>query len=234
MRALYIDRSNVTSLGMLQTMLQLTRGIHLVAHLKDFELVNHYFREKMIDVLIFNTSALSQKGIPFLRGLRARNTHVRVYAMLSVLDRISIEYLRQCRNVSGIFSVETTVEGFHSFISRSVCRNEAILSSDVEEFYYRDDVTGNFSKHPNLFDNLTRREFDVLILSLDGLRNKEIADMLNISAKTVCTHRCNIREKFHVRTMQEVYKISLELKSDLVLQRQYLDQLRSTHDSDQA
>ena len=48
---------------------------------------------------------------------------------------------------------------------------------------------------------LTPREVEVLTLIVRGLINKEIADRLNISLPTVVTHRKNINDKLHARSV---------------------------------
>lgn len=48
---------------------------------------------------------------------------------------------------------------------------------------------------------LSDREIEVLSLIVKGLINKEIADRLNIGLSTVVTHRHNIMEKLHVKSV---------------------------------
>ena len=51
---------------------------------------------------------------------------------------------------------------------------------------------------------LSPREIEVAILLAKGLINKEIADRLNISITTVITHRKNIMEKLHARSLADI------------------------------
>lgn len=51
---------------------------------------------------------------------------------------------------------------------------------------------------------LSSREVEVAILLAKGFINKEIADRLNISVTTVITHRKNIMEKLHARSLADV------------------------------
>ena len=60
-------------------------------------------------------------------------------------------------------------------------------------------------------DQLTQREREVLDLIIVGKLNKQIADMLDISIKTVEVHRSRVMEKMKVTTVAELVKISLEL-----------------------
>lgn len=59
----------------------------------------------------------------------------------------------------------------------------------------------------NKLSSLSRREMDVLKHVLDGKQNREIADALCISIKTVEFHRANIREKLGVTSLPELFKL---------------------------
>ena len=56
---------------------------------------------------------------------------------------------------------------------------------------------------------LTPRENQVLERITAGRLNKQIADDLNISIKTVEAHRANIMTKVEARTVAELIKIAL-------------------------
>ena len=59
--------------------------------------------------------------------------------------------------------------------------------------------------HPEPKDQLlSSREVEVAVLLCKGLINKEIADRLNISTTTVISHRKNIMEKLHARSMADI------------------------------
>jgi DNA-binding NarL/FixJ family response regulator len=51
---------------------------------------------------------------------------------------------------------------------------------------------------------LSAREMEVAVLLAKGLINKEIGDRLNISVTTVITHRKNIMEKLHARSLADI------------------------------
>lgn len=56
------------------------------------------------------------------------------------------------------------------------------------------------------FLSLTKREYQVLDLVVEGKLNKEIAHALNISIKTVELHRSNIMQKMKAKTIAELVK----------------------------
>ncbi|HEV2209065.1 MAG TPA: response regulator transcription factor [Verrucomicrobiae bacterium] len=54
--------------------------------------------------------------------------------------------------------------------------------------------------NPEAADELTEREREVLVLIADGLYNKEIADRLGVSTRTVETHRENLMNKLKIHS----------------------------------
>ena len=61
-------------------------------------------------------------------------------------------------------------------------------------------------RNQTLLGRLTPRERQVLDLIASGRLNKQIADDLSISIKTVEAHRANIMDKFEVRTMADLMR----------------------------
>ncbi len=61
---------------------------------------------------------------------------------------------------------------------------------------------------------LTNRENEVIKLICDGLINKEIADQLNISIRTVDAHKCNIMHKLGLKSNVELVKYAI--KNELI------------------
>jgi FixJ family two-component response regulator len=57
--------------------------------------------------------------------------------------------------------------------------------------------------------SLSNRERDVLMHMMEGKQNREIAEAMNISVKTVEFHRANIREKLGVTTLPELFRLVL-------------------------
>ena len=60
-----------------------------------------------------------------------------------------------------------------------------------------------------LLSKLTSREAQVLERIVAGRLNKQIADDLGISIKTVEAHRANIMEKLNANTVADLLKIAL-------------------------
>ncbi|MFW6006310.1 MAG: response regulator [Candidatus Bipolaricaulota bacterium] len=62
---------------------------------------------------------------------------------------------------------------------------------------------------PDVLDQLTAREREILQLIAEGHSNKEIADILSRSVETVRTHRANLMEKLDVHSAKEIREFAL-------------------------
>ena len=82
---------------------------------------------------------------------------------------------------------------------------ERMLDTASEQF----EASNQAATREALLSKLTSRESQVLDRIVAGRLNKQIADDLNISIKTVEAHRANIMEKLSVSTVADLLKIAL-------------------------
>jgi len=129
---------------------------------------------------------------------------------LDVLRMVRAE-ISDCRAliVSGQATAELVADsirmGAHGFVEkgasievlqtaiRTVLGGASFFSPAIQAIINR-----TASAPPPSVANLTERELEVLRLVAKGLLNKEIADRLHVSIKTVDNHRTNLMRKLHV------------------------------------
>ena len=108
-------------------------------------------------------------------------------------------------------AVDTMKKGAMDFIQKPF--DEVKLVNLVERML--DHARQSFSVHQQavnrdaLLSKLTLRESQVLERIVAGRLNKQIADDLGISIKTVEAHRANIMEKLNANTVADLLKIAL-------------------------
>lgn len=56
----------------------------------------------------------------------------------------------------------------------------------------------------------TRREIEVIRLVSEGYKNREVAEMMGISTKTVETHRSNIMNKLALRNIADLMRYAIQ------------------------
>jgi two-component system response regulator TtrR len=89
------------------------------------------------------------------------------------------------------------------FDDQQLCRLVAVA---LDKAVARRDEVDQRERNQTLLARLTPRERQVLDLIAAGRLNKQIADDLSISIKTVEAHRANIMDKFEVRTMADLMR----------------------------
>lgn len=88
----------------------------------------------------------------------------------------------------------------------NVCQSQQALVREIMSLQRKGHghaitMARNAEKTPLL---LSAREIEVAVSLCKGLKSKEIADSLCISSTTVMTHRKNIMEKLHARSLADV------------------------------
>lgn len=92
---------------------------------------------------------------------------------------------------------------------RLVMANKTYLCPLVTEVVVKDLVTLNPSSGQTALVVLTSREREVLRLLAEGKRTSQIAQLLDISVKTVDTHRQQIIHKLGIRSLAELTKYAI-------------------------
>ncbi|OVZ60566.1 DNA-binding response regulator [Pigmentiphaga sp. NML080357] len=108
-------------------------------------------------------------------------------------------------------AVSTMKKGAVDFLEKPF--NEAdlrqIIANMLEQAHARAADEATRRGHEALLARLTVREQQVLERIVAGRLNKQIADDLGISIKTVEAHRANIMEKLQVTTVADLMKVAL-------------------------
>ena len=108
-------------------------------------------------------------------------------------------------------AVDTMKKGAVDFLEKPF--NETDLRDIVSRMFEiaNDSLRKEHAKreHEAMLSRLTAREQQVLERIVAGRLNKQIADDLGISIKTVEAHRANIMEKLQVTTVADLMKVAL-------------------------
>lgn len=94
---------------------------------------------------------------------------------------------------------------------KSVLDGKRYISPGISESLIEGYLEGRRKMRPtSTWDTLTQREREILKLIGEGYKNKEIADYLCISAKTVEKHRANLMKKLDLHNIQALTALALE------------------------
>ncbi len=95
---------------------------------------------------------------------------------------------------------------------RAVQRGEAVLSPAVTRLVIEDYLRWGDLKTDTPQDDLSEREREILQLIAEGNTNKQIAEILCISIKTVQAHRSNLMNKLDLHDRGELIKYAIQKK----------------------
>jgi two-component system response regulator NreC len=95
---------------------------------------------------------------------------------------------------------------------RSVAAGDAYLSPTATKRLMSEYMNRlkSGAEPPDAYDTLSEREKEILGWIAKGYSNKEIADHLVISVKTVETHKANLMEKLGLKSRPELIKFALK------------------------
>lgn len=173
------------------------------------ECLNKLMKSKP-DVLLLDINMPKKNGIEVLEEIKKRNMQVKVL-ILTVHNEV--EYLLK--------AVDIGVDGYILKDSESVELKKAINTVMNGESYIQPNLIPALNNKlvsrdndKDKIDSLTKRELEVLICVANGMINRDIADKLEISERTVKNHITSIFKKIGVvdRTQAAVFAI----KNDII------------------
>ncbi len=108
-------------------------------------------------------------------------------------------------------AVESMKKGAVDFLEKPFNDEQlcALTAKALEQARGESERVMEAQRAQELLSRLTPREAQVLERIVAGRLNKQIADDLNISIKTVEAHRANIMDKIEARTMADLMKTAL-------------------------
>ncbi|MGT2925995.1 response regulator transcription factor [Streptococcus cuniculipharyngis] len=151
------------------------------------------------DVVVMDLVMPEMDGVEATLTLLKQWKAAKILVLTSYLDNEKIYPVIEAGAKGYMLKTSSAAEILHSI--KKVAQGELAIETEVDKkIKYHD-------QHPDLHDELTARERDVLKLLTKGYDNQTIADQLYISLKTVKTHVSNILAKLEVedRTQAVVY-----------------------------
>ena len=174
----------------LATLLGLLDGIELLATASDGEEALTLAAEHEPDVVLMDLRMPRMDGIEATSRLRAQHPDVRVIALTTYADDESVLGALRA-GARGYLTKDASSQDIRAAILTVAAGDAALdpaVQSHVVAALARDGARAAEPHTPELPDDLTPREAEVLSLIAEGLTNAEIAERLVVSPTTIKSH----------------------------------------------
>ncbi len=165
-------------------------------------------QELVPDVILMDIKMPEVSGIEATRHILQENPHIGVI-LVTMFDDPESVFAGMRAGARGYVLKEAEPEELRRAIDAAQ-RGEVMLCPIIAEKVLEHFGSDAKPRQPGMpYEQLTQRELQVLQLAADGLSNKEIAQKLVISEKTVKNHIANIFSKLNVndRTQAVLYAL---------------------------
>jgi len=205
-RVLLADDHKIMREG-LRSLLAATPGVEVVGEAGDGRTAVQLVLKLMPDVVVMDIGMPDLNGVDATRQIKTRAPRTKVIALSLHSDERFIAgmfkagasgYLLKDGAFEELAHAIRTVAAGHTYLCPRIART-------VVKDYLRDAQTAADSGGHALSD----REREVLQLIAEGRNTKEIAGRLDVSVKTIETHRTRIMERLGVHSVAELTKYAV-------------------------
>lgn len=181
----------------------------IVAQCHDGEQMLRQVADKNPNIALLDMHLEKLYTLEAVRQLRLHNSAIRIAVLTDGSPREVVESLRV--GVNGIFLPTSTssnlFEGFTTILSGKIylapqLKLDRILPS-LQSGEFKDPMS-----------TLSAREHQVFAMMTEGIRPKEIANRLQLSAKTIDTYRASLMRKLDIYDLVGLVKLAINIKSN--------------------
>lgn len=193
------------------------RGISEMLHdVLEYEIVGHAYNGKEAldlccilepDVLFLDLSMPVMSGLEAINNIRTLKPNIKIIALTQHDQK---EYVSQViKNGGHGYMIKNSLKEDFLEAIITVMRNRRYISFELSEKMLDEAIeTGQTAKKTQEIQ-LTRREIEILRKIAEDKNNQEIAEELNISLRTVETHRRNMMQKLKVKSVVAMLRYAL-------------------------
>jgi len=208
-RVLLVDDHHLVRAG-LRALLEDTSGYEVVAEGADGSEVIGLVEAHSPDILIMDIAMQRVSGLEALPGIKKRFPELYVILLSMHSSR---DFIQQAFDGGAdAYLLKDSAEVELELALAAVARNERYLSPRISDFLI-DVLSGKTkpeTKATEVESILTSRQIEILRLIALGKGTKEIAFDLDLSVKTVESHRAQIMERLNIRDIASLVRYALK------------------------
>ncbi len=163
------------------------------------------YKDYRPDVVVMDISLPGQSGLKVIERIRQFDPQAKIL-VFSMHQNPSFALQATRAGALGYITKSSEPEALIRAISQ-VADNKHTLSADIAQALAMEKL----GQEQSALDELTVREFEILRLLVDAKSNQAIADLLNISPKTVSNSHYIIKKKLGVSSDIELTRLAIKM-----------------------
>lgn len=161
------------------------------------------------DVIIVDISLRGNNGLELIKNLKAIHENIRILVFSMHDESIYAQRALRAGAKAFVMKKESPTKVVEAI--RRIITGEIYVSPSVADQVLHQIVNGpNNATSTSPIDRLTDRELEVVQLIGRGLSSREVAESLNLSVKTIESHRAHVKEKLSLRNATELVQFSVQ------------------------
>lgn len=162
-------------------------------------------RELAFDVLVLDLSMPGRSGMELIKLVHAEKPRLRILVLS--MHQESQYAVRAIKSGASGYLTKESAPALLELAIRKIAGGGAFVTPDVAEQLALGAMPGSETQpHQSLSD----REFEVFRLLVAGQSVTDIATQLNLSAKTVSTHKANLMRKLGLQNQSELVRYAIK------------------------
>lgn len=157
------------------------------------------------DVLVLDLSMPGRSGMELIKLVRSEKPRLRIL-VLSMHQELQYAVRAIKSGASGYLTKESAPLQLLQVL-RKIASGGAFISADVAEQLALGSMLGTGGA---VHEKLSDREFEVFRLIAVGVSVTDIAARLNLSAKTISTHKANLMQKMGLKNQSELIRYAIK------------------------
>jgi DNA-binding NarL/FixJ family response regulator len=193
----------------LRALLSADPRFKVVAEAEDGRAAVESCEDHLPDLLLMDLSMPRMNGLEAIKEIKKQNSAMKIIAL--TVHRTEEYILATLQAGANGYVLKDATHSELMMAIEHVMAGERYLSPGVSEKVIEGYLEGKKkSRSRTAWDVLTNREREILKLIAEGYKNKEIADDLCISSKTVEKHRANLMKKLDLHNTAELTAYAME------------------------
>ncbi len=183
--------------------------IEVLATANSYEELKEKLLHHQPDMLLLDIAMPGKTGIEITREIKESNPNIDIVILSANKDEFSIVSAVKA-GANGYLAKETSKSELVNAIKK-VFEGEEYFGKSISETIYRSykKILRDECSEESAF-NLSDREIEVIKLFSEGLSYKEIANRMNISTKTIESHKYNILKKLGLKNTVELVRYAIK------------------------